>query len=274
MWEPRNTRYLAILTFVALSGSARADGTPATANPAAEAMHATAVPAHLIGVENFHEVNGHVFRGAQPTKQGWVSLSRLGVKTIIDLRRPEEHSIDREKREVEAAGMHYVNFPMNGFDTPNYDQIAKVLGSIGDQDTVFIHCRQGRDRTGTVVAAYRMSHDRWDMPKAMDEASTCGMHWYEFGMRRFLRSFPTALTAALANAAAAAPQATGAAPTPTAQAQLTAGKAAATQVPQLSETKTVPQVQAQITAPQSTAKVPAKNSGGSGGGAPAGAPGH
>ncbi len=265
MWEPRNIRYLAVLGFLALAASARAEGSPAATEPT-----------HVIGVENFHRVNGHVFRGAQPTRQGWVSLSKLGVKTVIDLRRPVEHSTKKEQLEVEAAGMHYINFPMNGFDTPNYDQIAKVLASIGDQDTVFIHCRQGRDRTGTVVAAYRMSHDRWDMPKALDEASTCGMHWYEFGMRRFLRSFPSALTAALANAAAAAPQATGAAPTPSAQAQLTAGKAAVVQVPQLSETKTVSQVQAQIIAPQSPAQKPAKDSGapsGSGGGS-AGAPGH
>lgn len=174
------------------------------------------------GVPNFHQVNGHVFRGAQPSKEGWASLRKLGVHTVIDLRRSEEHSTEAERKAVEAAGMQYVNVPMNGFDIPRPDQIAAALSHIGETDTVFVHCRQGRDRTGTIVAAYRIAHDRWDCPKALNEASSCGMHWYEFGMRRFLRSYPGMLTAGAPVENTASPPVSKTAFSPGATAQITA----------------------------------------------------
>src|ERR1039457_2783323 len=61
------------------------------------------------GVPNFHQVNERIYRGAQPNGEGWDSLAKLGVKTVIDLRPESEHSCKAEKGAVEAAGMHYVN---------------------------------------------------------------------------------------------------------------------------------------------------------------------
>src|SRR5437762_3225709 len=66
------------------------------------------------GVGNFHQVSAHVYRGAQPTDEGFKNLAKMGVKTIIDLRLPSEHSISAEESVVKAAGMRYVNIPMQG----------------------------------------------------------------------------------------------------------------------------------------------------------------
>ena len=71
-------------------------------------------PVALDGIDNFFQVNERVWRGAQPDDHAWDDLAGLGVKTVIDLRRPNEHSTEAEKKMVEAAGMKYVNFPMNG----------------------------------------------------------------------------------------------------------------------------------------------------------------
>ena len=54
------------------------------------------------GVPNFHQVNDHVYRGAQPTDQGFQSLAKLGVKTIIDLRHGKDHS-DGEQEAAERG---------------------------------------------------------------------------------------------------------------------------------------------------------------------------
>jgi len=144
------------------------------------------------GVPNFFQVNDRLYRGGQPSHQGWKQLAALGVKVVIDLRRESEHSTAAEARAVQAAGMRYVSIPMNGFDTPQADQIGKVLALLDGPDATFIHCKLGMDRTGSVVAAYRISRDRWANEKALSEAMSCGLHWYELGMKRFIRGYKAA----------------------------------------------------------------------------------
>jgi uncharacterized protein (TIGR01244 family) len=144
------------------------------------------------GIPNFHQVDEHVYRGAQPTGEGWGSLARLGIKTVIDLRPPREHSCQAEQREVEAAGMRYVNVPLNGIHAPSDVNVSRVLALLDDSiSPVFVHCRRGADRTGTVVACYRIAHDGWDNKRALREAMSYGMSWIEFGMQRYVLAFHT-----------------------------------------------------------------------------------
>jgi uncharacterized protein (TIGR01244 family) len=154
------------------------------------------------GVPHFHQVNQNLYRGGQPSADGWKSLAALGVKTVIDLRRENEdgeHSTAAERRAVEAAGMRYVHVPMKGAPSaPTDDQILKVLGEFRSDEPVFVHCKKGKDRTGTVIACYRIARDGWQNDRALDEAKSFGMHWYEFGMKGYIRSFAPARDAATA----------------------------------------------------------------------------
>lgn len=154
------------------------------------------VPAWAAGVEapgvpNFHRVDDKVFRGGQPAGKGWNSLAKLGVRTVVDLRRESEHSSEAERRAVEAAGMRYVNVPMNGIVPPRDEQIARILALFESSSAVpvFVHCRRGADRTGTVIACYRIAHDRWPNEKALQEAKAHGMSWIELGMKHYIRKF-------------------------------------------------------------------------------------
>lgn len=161
-------------------------------------------------VTNFHQINTNLFRGAQPTPQEFQSLSHFGIKTVIDLRHEEDH-IRNEKKLVEAAGMRYINIPMSGFAAPSDQQIARALSIMNDPAAgpVFIHCRRGADRTGTVVACYRVSHDQWANEKALGEARSFGMSWLERSMRGYVLHYhapaaspaatPTAVGASAAN---------------------------------------------------------------------------
>jgi protein tyrosine/serine phosphatase len=140
-------------------------------------------------VPNFSKVTPRLYRGAQPLPGAWPALANLGVKTVIDLRRRQEHSIEAESTAVYAAGMRYLNFPMNGFDTPTNGQIENVLNLLDRDEPIFIHCKLGCDRTGTVIAAYRISREHWTNEKALAEAKRNGLHWYESGMKRFIRAY-------------------------------------------------------------------------------------
>ena len=112
------------------------------------------------GIHNFHQVNAHVYRGAQPDEQGFQYLAKIGVKVVVDLREADVRS-QVEQRLVTASGMQYVNVPMTGLNPPTQAEIAQVLRILEDETggPVFVHCKRGADRTGTVIAAYRIDHD-------------------------------------------------------------------------------------------------------------------
>ena len=142
------------------------------------------------GIANFQQVDAHVYRGAQPTAEGFRSLTKLGVKTIIDLREAGSRS-RAEKQLVEAQGMRYVSVPMDGWRSPQPGQMDRVLAVMNDPaaSPVFVHCRRGKDRTGTVMACYRIAHDRWPNRKALDEARSLGMGWYRYPMKSYILAY-------------------------------------------------------------------------------------
>jgi len=156
---------------------------PACAKPAADST--------ISGVPNFHRVNASIYRGGQPSAEGWTSLKQLGVKTVVDLRRDGEHSVEAEQQAVEAAGMHYINVPLKSIVAPSDANISKVLALLqsSEDGPAFVHCRGGVDRTGAVIACYRIAHDGWRNRVALDEAKSYGMHWAEIGLKRYVLRF-------------------------------------------------------------------------------------
>ena len=142
------------------------------------------------GVPNFHIVNEQVLRGGQPTGAGFRNLADMGVTTVIDLQEDGERARN-EKNLVQALGMRYVNIPMKGMTTPTEKQISNSLKALNDNSAgpVFVHCKRGADRTGMVIACYRIQHDHWDNQKALDEARNNGMSWFQLPLQRYVKSY-------------------------------------------------------------------------------------
>jgi tyrosine-protein phosphatase SIW14 len=139
---------------------------------------------------NFHKVSDQLYRGAQPSDAGFKKLSELGIKTIVSLR--GEDDINRaEKKAAEAAGLKYFTVAMPGLSAPSDEQVANVLAIIDDPNNqpVFIHCKRGADRTGTIGAIYRILKNGWTADKAIAEARRYGMSWAEFGMRSYISNY-------------------------------------------------------------------------------------
>ena len=159
------------------------------------------------GLSNFYKIDQHVWRGAQPDADGFAALAKMGVKTVLDLRGPE-HSEADEKQIVESLGMHYVSVPMLGMHTPTEDQISRAMSLMNDTTAwpVFVHCQRGADRTGAVVACYRIGHDHWDNKKALSEARSFGMSWYQRALQSYVKGYepPVSVAAAPAPAGGAA----------------------------------------------------------------------
>jgi protein tyrosine/serine phosphatase len=160
-----------------------------------ELSRARGVPA-TEGIVNFAKVNDVLYRGAQPDDIGLASLQRLGVKTIINLRMPGD-CWSEESAKALSHGILYTNVPFKGMGRPTDDQVKMVLALIDSSPgPVFIHCQHGCDRTGTIVACYRMKHDQWALEKALTEANHYGLSFFERGMKKFIADFAKLVTQA------------------------------------------------------------------------------
>lgn len=146
-------------------------------------------------IPNFFRVHDTLARGAQPKDAGFAELKRLGFKTVIDLRDNDANAL-KEEQIAEAAGLRFINLPLGNWNRPATKDIDAILAEINNPDNqpVFVHCRRGSDRTGTVIAIERMTHDGWDAEAAAKEAEKFGIGWWQLGMRDFINDYYRDLT--------------------------------------------------------------------------------
>ncbi len=139
---------------------------------------------------NFHQVNERLYRGAQPKKEGLKKLASLGVKSILNLRGEDENTI-AEQQEAKELGLNYYALPMGGLSRPSDEQIVKALSIINNPENgvVFVHCKHGADRTGVVIACYRMTQESQTVEQVKAEAEKHGMSWVQFGMKRYISDY-------------------------------------------------------------------------------------
>ncbi len=147
---------------------------------------------------NLHSFGTGLYRGARPgSLAALTDLQKMGVKTVIDLQggdllnpnyswivsriEPGEsaQAIAAENDAVTKLGMNFINIPLDSLDpvTPQEgQQIAALLKVINDPQNqpVFVHCEHGKDRTGLVVALYRVFYQNWSAQKAHDEMVALG----------------------------------------------------------------------------------------------------
>jgi len=188
------------LYLVALLAIVPAPLSAQTAANVAPRMHsAYGEKIQVSGIKNAGKVNGSLYRGAQPHMPSLERLKKLGVTAIVDLRGEDSDTRDREKREAEALGLRFVSIPISGWSPPTNEQVAQFLSLFRGPaaERVFVHCRFGDDRTGVMVATYRMAIEKWPAEKALKEMYFFGFNgfWHP-AMIQFVRDFPARLTSA------------------------------------------------------------------------------
>lgn len=141
-------------------------------------------------LHNFHKVNDHIYRGAQPSEAGIRELKDLGVKTVISLRDADKNAAI-QKRLVESQDMKFINVPLSKWSRPAIADIEKIVTMLKDVSSgpIYLYCHHGADRTGTVIAIYRMLIDGWTYKAAVAEAESHGLSWWQWRMRDFIKDF-------------------------------------------------------------------------------------
>jgi protein tyrosine/serine phosphatase len=133
-----------------------------------------------------YQVNDRLYRGAQPEAEGFKELKKLGVKTILNLR-----LMHSDRKLLKDTDLDYVHIKMEAWDA-EYDEVKQALQIITDKSKqpVFVHCKHGADRTGIVIAAWRLVEDGWTKEEAIEEMTKgpFGFHKTWRGLPKFIRN--------------------------------------------------------------------------------------
>jgi protein tyrosine/serine phosphatase len=147
--------------------------------PATWAIPVAASP----GLPNLHRVNATLYRSAQPTKEGFAFLdARTGlsnddqpIKTIVSLR-----AFNDDKPLVPETSV--LRLEQIRFKTwhPEDEDVVKFLriATTPSLQPVLVHCQHGSDRTGTMVAIYRITYEGWTKTQATDEMINGGFGFH------------------------------------------------------------------------------------------------
>ena len=146
----------------------------------------TSVP----GVPNFAKVTAKLWRGSQPDLNDpdiFHKLEESGVKTVINLR----HDHD-DFAKLRATNIRYLWIPMRAWHPEEEDLVlflSALRRAFADPSLwpVFVHCAEGRDRTGYAIAAYRIIEEQWEADDAIHEMFDFRYNPIWFGNPNFLR---------------------------------------------------------------------------------------
>jgi protein tyrosine/serine phosphatase len=115
----------------------------------------------------------NIWRGGQPSDAGWRWLCGQGIEAVVKLNTENEGS----DFDAKALGMTIARIPMPWWRQviyrPAQDDLVEAVKVIVQNS--FIHCEHGQDRTGIVVACYRLSQG-WSKDDAWLEMIAHGFH--------------------------------------------------------------------------------------------------
>jgi protein tyrosine phosphatase (PTP) superfamily phosphohydrolase (DUF442 family) len=142
--------------------------------PIANRPETWAQPVELEGVPNLYRISGELYRGDQPSSQGMQNLKKLGLKTIVNLR-----SFHSDRDEIGATGLAYEHIYMKPWH-PEEEDVVRFLKIVTDpkRTPVLVHCQHGADRTGTMIAVYRIAVQGWSKAEAIREMTQGGFGFH------------------------------------------------------------------------------------------------
>ena len=153
-------------------------------------LSASAQDAAYTELPRFHQVSQKLYRGGQPRTGGLARLRELGINTIINLR-GTSNTTRAEEVEAHALGFNYFNVALPNWGRPQDTRVERILALIAapENGKVLVHCKDGVDRTGMIVAMYRMTQEGRSGNDALVEAERSGMRRIQFWMRDYVEDY-------------------------------------------------------------------------------------
>ena len=157
--------FLPLLVFFALSASASDSSAKDSAASVTMRPVEWAVPLEINGLSNLHRVTPMLYRSAQPDAMSGEALQKLGIKTVLSFRKR-----DKDEPLHKTPGVTFKRYPLYTWDIEEKDILAvlRILNDPANQP-ILVHCTHGADRTGLMMASYRMIVQGWTKEAAIAE---------------------------------------------------------------------------------------------------------
>jgi protein tyrosine/serine phosphatase len=145
-------------------------------------------PMALDGVPNLHQVAPNIYRSAQPTAAGFSALAKQhGVKTIVSMR-----AFNSDVGLIRGTELTLAPFPTNTWHIRRRAVVGalRTLRTASRTAPVLLHCQHGADRTGLVMALYRVLYEGWTKEAGLAEMrnGAYGYHAIWGNIPRFIRN--------------------------------------------------------------------------------------
>ncbi|MDL2268990.1 tyrosine-protein phosphatase [Desulfosarcina sp. OttesenSCG-928-A07] len=145
-----------------------------------------AVPLQVEGLPNLFRVSPDLYRSAQPDETGMQNAKAMGIATVVSLR-----ASTHDPELSAGTGLKLEQVPMTTWNISDEELIAALTLIHTSPKPVLVHCLHGADRTGLVMAFYRMVFQGWTKEHAKDEMLNGG-----FGFHRVWTNIPEKIDAA------------------------------------------------------------------------------
>ena len=131
-----------------------------------------ATPMLAVHLENLHQVTPEIYRSEQPDDEAFTELRHFGIQSVLNLR--DNHDDDDE---AEGTGIALYRDEIETDDIGDAEVVAALRILRKAPKPVLVHCWHGADRTGCVIAMYRILYQGWTREQAIDELVNGG---YDF----------------------------------------------------------------------------------------------
>lgn len=127
---------------------------------------------------NLYQVDKQLYRSEQLIADDIPIIRKQGINTIINLRFFDR---DDNHRQFTDKNLTLINYPLLTWAIKP-EQLAKILYEIEQQKKlgkkVLVHCYHGADRTGIVIAMYRIIQQGWTIQEAKQEMMQGGYGYH------------------------------------------------------------------------------------------------
>jgi len=135
------------------------------------------------GIKNLYWVESGFYRSAQPTSRDFKNLDQTWITDVLNLRR-----IDKDKRLAGKTRLTLHHLPVKTRKMTQKDLLQALTIIQDSRGRILVHCKHGADRTGAVIAAYRVVVQGWKKEEALREMFNprFGFHGFWFQNLRAL----------------------------------------------------------------------------------------
>jgi protein tyrosine phosphatase (PTP) superfamily phosphohydrolase (DUF442 family) len=145
-------------------------------------------PLDCCQASNVHTLGNVIFAG-QPQPGGFEQARSMGVRTVVNLRKPGEMQFDQASV-VRRLGMEYRSIPFNGGPELTDRVFGAVREVLRDHDRgyLLLHCASA-NRVGAVWLPYRVLDEGVSYEQALREAKMIGLQSeaYEAKARSYIQ---------------------------------------------------------------------------------------